>query len=122
CPGVGPVTRGVVPAGNFFPVGPTTLTYSANDAHSNTGSANQLVTVIDNTPPTISCQANIIADFDPAVNGAVVTYTAPVGTDNCPSTTTQIAGLPSGSTFPVGTTTNTFKVTDGAGLTATCSF
>jgi uncharacterized repeat protein (TIGR01451 family) len=122
CPGVGPVTRSGVPAGNFFPVGPTTLTYSATDAHTNTGSANQLVTVVDNTPPTITCQANIIADFDPAVNGAVVTYTAPVGTDNCPSTTTQIAGLPSGSTFPVGTTTNTFKVTDGAGLTATCSF
>ncbi|QIE58286.1 HYR domain-containing protein [Rasiella rasia] len=35
---------------------------------------------------------------------------------------TQTAGLPSGSTFPVGTTTNTFVVTDGAGNTATCSF
>ncbi|MAM29971.1 MAG: hypothetical protein CMC13_13190 [Flavobacteriaceae bacterium] len=35
---------------------------------------------------------------------------------------TQTAGLASGSTFPVGTTTNTFVVTDGAGNTATCSF
>ncbi len=34
----------------------------------------------------------------------------------------QTAGLVSGSVFPVGTTTNTFLVTDGAGLTATCSF
>jgi uncharacterized repeat protein (TIGR01451 family) len=122
CPGVGPVTRSGVPAGNFFPVGPTTLTYSATDAHNNTGSANQLVTVVDNTLPTISCQADIIADFNPAVNGAVVTYTAPVGTDNCASNTTQIAGLPSGSTFPTGTTTNTFKVTDASGNTAQCSF
>ena len=35
---------------------------------------------------------------------------------------TQIAGLPSGSTFPVGVTTNTFSVTDAAGNSSTCSF
>ena len=34
----------------------------------------------------------------------------------------QTAGLPSGSEFPVGTTTNTFEITDTAGNTATCSF
>ncbi|MBS1758751.1 MAG: HYR domain-containing protein, partial [Bacteroidetes bacterium] len=37
-------------------------------------------------------------------------------------TVTQIAGLPSGATFPVGTTTNTYKATDGAGNSSTCSF
>ncbi len=47
---------------------------------------------------------------------------APVGTDNCASTTAQTAGLPSGSVFPVGTTTNTFVVTDASNNTATCSF
>ncbi|WP_211362150.1 M36 family metallopeptidase [Aequorivita antarctica] len=36
--------------------------------------------------------------------------------------TNQTAGLPSGSTFPVGTTTNTFVVTDTSGNTASCSF
>lgn len=35
---------------------------------------------------------------------------------------TQIAGLPSGSMFPVGTTTNTFEVTDSTGSVLTCSF
>ena len=35
---------------------------------------------------------------------------------------TQTAGLPSGSTFPVGITTNTFQITDNFGQTATCSF
>ena len=34
----------------------------------------------------------------------------------------QTEGLPSGSLFPVGTTTNTFTVTDAAGNTSTCSF
>ena len=53
---------------------------------------------------------------------AVVTYTV-TSTDNCPGETiTQTAGLPSGSAFPLGTTTNTFVVTDGSGNTATCSF
>ncbi|MBE0638110.1 MAG: HYR domain-containing protein, partial [Bacteroidales bacterium] len=38
------------------------------------------------------------------------------------STSNQTSGLPSGSVFPVGTTTNTFWVTDGSGNTASCSF
>jgi Leucine-rich repeat (LRR) protein len=35
---------------------------------------------------------------------------------------TQTAGLPSGSVFPVGTTTNTFEATDAAGNITICSF
>ncbi|WP_046756030.1 HYR domain-containing protein [Kordia jejudonensis] len=35
---------------------------------------------------------------------------------------TQTAGLPSGSDFPIGTTTNTFEATDTVGNTITCSF
>jgi hypothetical protein len=53
----------------------------------------------------------------------VVNYTAPVGEDNCSgATTTQTAGLASGASFPVGTTTNTFRVTDASGNYAECSF
>ncbi len=35
---------------------------------------------------------------------------------------TQIAGLPSGSSFPIGTTTNIFRAVDVAGNVSTCSF
>tara|TARA_R110002074_G_scaffold129577_1_gene270790 strand:+ start:4773 stop:12011 length:7239 start_codon:yes stop_codon:yes gene_type:complete len=45
----------------------------------------------------------------------VISYTLPL-------VITQTAGLSSGSTFPIGTTTNTFLVTDPSGNTATCSF
>ncbi|MEZ4920232.1 MAG: HYR domain-containing protein [Saprospiraceae bacterium] len=38
------------------------------------------------------------------------------------ATLVQTTGLPSGSTFPIGTTTNTFVVTDPSGNTAECSF
>ncbi|MBK8555549.1 MAG: HYR domain-containing protein [Lewinellaceae bacterium] len=34
----------------------------------------------------------------------------------------QVAGLPSGSLFPVGSTTNVFVVSDASGNTASCSF
>lgn len=107
----------------LYPKGTTTITWTATDAAGNHSSCVQTITVIDVEPPTISCQADLIVDFDPAVNGATVNYTAPVGVDNCPgSTTTQIAGLASGATFPTGTTTNTFRVTDASGNTAQCSF
>ncbi|MBL4593391.1 MAG: gliding motility-associated C-terminal domain-containing protein, partial [Flavobacteriales bacterium] len=54
---------------------------------------------------------------------AVVSYTAPVGTDNCAGATTALtAGLASGSTFPVGTSTVTYTVTDAANNVDSCSF
>ncbi len=39
-----------------------------------------------------------------------------------PSPLVQIAGLASGAIYPVGVTTNTFRATDIAGNTSTCSF
>jgi uncharacterized repeat protein (TIGR01451 family) len=122
CPGVGAVSRSGIPSGNNFPVGITTLTYSATDAHGNTGSATQTVTVIDNTAPLISCPASITIE-PTCPTGAIATYTAPVGTDNCPgATTSRTAGLASGSVFPIGATTVTFTVNDAHGNSASCSF
>jgi uncharacterized repeat protein (TIGR01451 family) len=122
CSGVG--TPVCTPAsGSTFQKGTTTVTCTVSDASGNSSSCAFTVTVNDTQPPTIACVADIIADFDPAVNGAVVTYTTPVGSDNCPgAVTARIAGLASGATFPAGTTTNTFRVTDTSGLTAQCSF
>ncbi|RYZ56040.1 MAG: HYR domain-containing protein [Sphingobacteriales bacterium] len=39
-----------------------------------------------------------------------------------PIAVTQTAGLPSGSLFPIGATTNTYETTDASGNTNTCSF
>jgi trimeric autotransporter adhesin len=122
CPGVSGVSRTGVPSGNFFPVGTTTITYSASDAHGNSSSATQTVTVIDNTPPVISCPSNITLE-PTCPSGAIATYTAPVGTDNCPGvTTTRTAGGASGSVFPIGTTTVTFTANDAHGNSTSCSF
>ena len=103
--------------------GSYTVTYTATDG-TNTATATRTVNVVDTTAPTLTCPSDLLVEFNPAAGGAVVTYTPPVGSDTCAGTltATQLTGLPSGATFPLGTTTNTFQVTDGAGLTATCSF
>ncbi len=77
----------------------------------------------DNVDPTITCISDINEAVDALSNGTVVTYTAPVGSDNLPgAVTSQIEGLASGEVFLVGTTTNTFQVKDAAGNTVSCSF
>jgi hypothetical protein len=100
---------------------PGTYTVTVTDANGCTGSASGIATA-DTQPPSISCPANItVAATSPS--GAVVNYVAPVGTDNCPgAVTTRTAGLASGSTFPMGTTTVTYQVTDSVNLMTSCSF
>lgn len=107
--------------GTFFPKGTTTVTATAVNAVG-TSTCTFTVTVNDTENPTITCNAPIEVSNDEGQCGAVVTYTV-TSSDNCPGETiVQTAGLPSGSVFPVGTTTNTFVVTDASGNTATCSF
>jgi large repetitive protein len=109
--------------GVLYPIGTTVNTYLVTDGSGNTASCSFTVTIIDNIAPTISCPANITQNVDAGNCTAVVTFTPPIGNDNCPSAiTTQIAGLASGAVYPIGTTTNTYSVTDAAGNTITCSF
>lgn len=106
-----------------YPVGSTTVTWTATDNAGNTNTCTQTVTVIDNQNPTISCPSNINMVASSGQCGRVVTFTAPTTTDNCTGQTlSQTAGLASGSFFAVGTQTLTFVVTDASSNTATCSF
>ncbi len=108
-------------SGQIFNIGVTNVVITATNT---CGSVTNSFTVLVNDiiPPSINTVTNISTNATSA-NGAVVNYTAPIGTDNVGgATTVQTAGFPSGSIFPLGTTTNTFVVTDGAGLTATSSF
>ncbi len=114
--------NGTNDASGTYPLGTTNIIWTAKDAAGNTSTCNQSVTVVDNQPPSINCTADITATATSAA-GVVVTYVAPVGTDNCSGATTVLtSGLASGVTFPIGTTPVTYTVTDGAGLTASCTF
>ena len=76
-------------------------------------------------PCTISltCPGDISVAPASGECGATVTYTTPVAGGDCSDVTiVQTAGLPSGSYFPSGTTTNSFQAISSEGPTASCSF
>src|SRR5204863_969247 len=101
----------------------TVNSFTVTDASGNTASCSFSVTVEDHENPTITCPANITQNTDAGLCTAVVTYTTPGSSDNCPGqTVAQTAALPSGSAFTKGTTVNSFTVTDASGNTASCSF
>ena len=112
----GPVTI-AGPAAGVYPLGTTTVTYTATDADGNTASCNTTITVVDTTPPTISCPPPV-----------TVEATSPLGTFVVLGTPTasDIAGPvvisgPSDGTFPLGTTIVGFTATDVVGNTSFCS-
>lgn len=119
--GVNTVTTTHSP-GASFPVGVTTVVYTATDNSGNSSTCSFNVTVSDVESPTISCPGPINVSNDLGDCGAVVNYTV-TADDNCPDYTLILtSGLGTGSFFPVGTTTEQYTVTDDAGNISTCSF
>jgi hypothetical protein len=100
-----------------FPTGTTTVTWTVTDNAGNTATCDQDVTITDNELPTISCAADVNDVVDAGECFATVTLTAPATADNC-----GVASVTNNApaTFPTGTTTVTWTVTDNAGNTATC--
>ncbi len=102
-------------------LGTHVVTLTATDGSGNSTSNTATVTVTDNIAPVITCPASIAVG---ACN-PTATFALPTVTDNCPlnlALLVQTSGLPSGSDFPAGMTTQTFGYTDAAGNNATCSF
>jgi len=102
-------------------VGPNVVDLVVIDVNGNSATAPATITVEDSINPAIACPGNITQSNDVGICGAVITWTAPVGTDNCTGATTTSTHNP-GDTFPVGTTTVTYTVTDVSGNTDMCSF
>ena len=116
------LTKGLAP-GSEFPIGQTTVTYTATDINGNSANSSFTVTVIDNESPTISCPEDITLNVEFGTGNVVVNYEAIIGSDNCSETSIELVeGYASGEEFPVGQTTVTYKVTDAAGNSASCSF
>ncbi len=90
-----------------------------------TNSATQTLSVggvtVDTTPPTITCPANVTAKSATINDPCVVVNFSATASDNLPGATV-VCNPPSGSCFPVGTTTVTCTATDASGNTASCSF
>lgn len=103
-------------------LGDNTVTLTATDPSGNTGTCQAVVTVVDNIVPTFEPIANITLEVEPGVCETEITYPEMVVNDNCEVTLTQTEGLGEDGLFLLGTTTETWTVTDDAGNTAELSF
>src|SRR5439155_15145088 len=79
CPGV--TLSSDSHSGQGFPLGTTTVTYTATDAVGHITRRGFNVTVVDNTKPVIA-KANIAVPTDPGQYAAVVGSRVPTATDN----------------------------------------
>ncbi len=100
-----------------------TLTVTDNNGAASTCTA--LIRVVDNAPPVVTCPP-VVTVF--AVKGKcnAIISDAKLGkataSDNCTGQLTIVkTGIPAGNIFPVGVTIITYKTTDAANNTGTCT-
>ncbi|HLP11117.1 MAG TPA: GEVED domain-containing protein, partial [Flavobacteriales bacterium] len=102
-----------------YPVGTTTVTWTALDVNGNISTCAQLVTVIDNQMPSITCAGAVVVNADAGLCSASgVSLGTPTTSDNC---TVSSVTNDAPATFAIGTTTVTWTATDASGNTATCT-
>ena len=98
-----------------------TRIWQATDCCSNSASCSQTVTVLDRRPPAINCPAGIAVCADPGQNSKSNVTFSVTATDNCPGINVS-CDPPSGSNFPLGTTTVHCLATNSVGSSSSCSF
>jgi GEVED domain/HYR domain/SprB repeat/Domain of unknown function DUF11/Secretion system C-terminal sorting domain len=110
-----------------FPIGSTSVVYTASDARNNTSTCSfNVVVTLDNCatdaiPPVLSaCPQNI--SLTTASTCTTATWTAPTATDNCTTTPSVTGTKNSGFCFPIGSTSVVYTATDARNNTSTCSF
>jgi len=108
-----------LPSGSMFPVGVSTVEYTATDIHGNTSVCSFTITVTDNEPAMAVCQ-DITIELDANGNAMIVASDVDGGsTDNC-----GVAGISIDiDTFDcsdVGLNDVTLTVTDVNGNVSTC--
>ncbi len=118
----GPVIATITPASfDCSQKGSQIITVTATDQAGLTATATATVTVVDDIAPILTCPASLRV----CPSGNAVQYNAPTASDNCSlagGLLNQTQGLPSGATFPVGTTMQTYTFTDASGNMGACSF
>ncbi|MFH1313699.1 MAG: HYR domain-containing protein [Candidatus Eisenbacteria bacterium] len=107
-----------------YPLGQTTVTLTVRDDHAWEVECTGVVTVVDNTPPVITCPGNVTVEAtdacgtpssDPQLAGFFAGVSADDNCDPGPSITDNRP-----TCFPLGPTTVTFTGTDNAGNSASC--
>jgi uncharacterized repeat protein (TIGR01451 family) len=111
------------PSGATFPKGTNVVVCTGTDSVGNASSCSFRVIVQDTEKPALgACPGAIVRANDPGQCGAVITFSAPTATDNCPGPVSVVCVPASGSAFALGTTQVTCTATDAAGNHSSCSF
>lgn len=104
------------PAGGF-PVGSTTVTWTAEDANTTTVTATQVVTITDTTPPSITAPPDVVADQDAGGGNTSVNLGVPIVNDLADPNPVVSNDAPADG-FPVGETMVAWTATDASGNSA----
>ncbi len=109
-------------SGSTFPRGTHIISFRATDGVGLSATCTFRITVNDNERPTITCPSNMVKNTDNNLCTSVTTYSV-TGADNCTSVSiSRVGGFASGSAFPKGISTVTWRATDIAGNSTLCSF
>jgi hypothetical protein len=100
-----------------FPLGTNFVTWTVTDGSGNTATWTQRVIVLDSTPPTISCPANVTVSANAGSTATGVVLGSPVTGDNCG---VALVGNNAPSAYPLGANSVIWTVSDGSGNTAAC--
>lgn len=104
-----------------YPIGVTTITWTATDASSNVTTATQTVTVVGNQPPVLTAPPNISANTDARACSAVLDPGVASVRDDAEGATVagvRNDGQPLNSAYPKGVTTIRWTATDADGAQA----
>ena len=118
------IARVGVPTGNAFPVGVTTIRYTATDSSGNVATGQQLVTVVDDTPPSLVKNDPWLEHYPTLLDVPSLDLSGATAVDNCGSVTVVLAVTNNGGAGTPASPlilTATFTATDTAGNTATVS-
>jgi hypothetical protein len=108
-------------SGATFPLGKSTVSCSATDAHGNAAQGSFTIEVVDTTRPALTMPANMTVEATGA-SGAPASWPAPTASDLVDGPVPVSCTTASGSTFALGTTTVTCSATDAHANTANGSF
>jgi hypothetical protein len=101
-----------------YPLGITTITWTATDAAGTTELATQTVSITDREAPRIFLPSNAVVRNDPGLATAFVNVGVGHVEDNCPNY--SLSDPPNG-VYPVGTTAAVWTARDEAGNTSTAT-
>ncbi|OWY21861.1 hypothetical protein B6N25_08390 [Sphingobacteriales bacterium TSM_CSS] len=112
--------------GDIFPLGNTTVVYTATDGAGNTTTCSFVITVIDEELPTLTCPPNVTATSIPTQCYGYATVLLPTDlNDNCGIDQDPMNsynwGHNASDTYPVGTNTVVWSIEDINGNVGTCS-